>query len=110
MDTTSALAAFDALAHESRLEAFRELVKAGPAGLPAGAVARRVGVVQNTMSSHLQKLSRANLVAARRDGRSIRYSADFDAVRALILFLLEDCCAGQRELSEPLADAIACRR
>lgn len=108
MDTKAALAALDALAHPSRLDAFRELVQAGTDGLPAGEIARRLGVIQNTMSSHLQKLAHAGLVAAARDGRSIRYCADYAAVRALVLYLLEDCCRGRREICAPVVGALTC--
>ncbi len=53
MDKSNALEALSALAHETRLDVFRSLVKAGPDGLPAGEIAVSQNVVQNTMSSHL---------------------------------------------------------
>ena len=93
MDTETALAAFEALSQETRLAALRLLVKAGPAGMPAGTIADRLDCRQNTMSSHLQSLKRAGLIDAARDGRSIRYSANYKGMRALIQFLMEDCCA-----------------
>ena len=93
MDTETALAAFEALSQETRLAVIRLLVKAGPAGLPAGTIAEQLDCRQNTMSSHLQSLKRAGLIDAVRDGRSIRYSANYEGVRTLIQFLMEDCCA-----------------
>ena len=54
MQKTEAIDALAALGQETRLDVFRLLVKAGPDGLPAGEVAVRLGVVQNTASAHLK--------------------------------------------------------
>jgi len=98
-----------ALAQESRLAAFRLLVKAGPDGLPAGVIAREVGVRPNTLSTHLAILEHAGLVQARREGRSVIYAADYAAMRGLLGLLVEDCCGGKPEICAPLGDlALAC--
>ncbi len=89
-----AIGALSALAHETRLAAFRLLVRAGPAGVPAGEIARALDIPAATMSFHLAHLARAGLSSPRRDGRSIIYAADFDGMRGLIDYLSEDCCAG----------------
>jgi ArsR family transcriptional regulator, arsenate/arsenite/antimonite-responsive transcriptional repressor len=94
MKTTQALEALSALAHATRLEVFRRLVRAGPPGLVAGELAAALEIPAPTLSFHLAHLERAGLVAALREGRSIRYSADFTRMRALIDYLLEDCCRG----------------
>ncbi len=85
--------------------AFRLLVRAGPVGIPAGEIARALGVPAPTMSFHLAHLARAGLVSQSRDGRSIIYAADFDGFRGLIDYLSEDCCAGWPEL--PAGAAVA---
>lgn len=103
METKSAVASLAALAHEPRLAVFRLLVKAGPEGLAAGEVARQVGVLPNTLSASLSILSHAGLIASRREGRSIIYTADYAAMRELLAFLMEDCCAGNPEICAPLA-------
>jgi len=108
MEIKAAVDSLDALAHATRLEVFRLLVKAGPDGLPAGDIADRVGVLQNTLSSHLHKLSRAGLVASHRDGRHIIYNANFSALSGLILYLVDDCCGGSAELCAPIAASIRC--
>ena len=108
MDITNAVNALDALANETRLGVFRLLVRAGPDGLAAGEIADRLGALQNTMSSHLHKLSRAGLVASRREGRHIIYTANFDALSGLILYLVEDCCGSSAELCKPLVAANGC--
>ena len=107
MDITDAVESLDGLANETRLGVFRLLVQAGPDGLAAGEIAERLGALQNTMSSHLHKLGRAGLVASRRDGRHIIYTANFDALSGLILYLVEDCCGGSERLCEPLAASIS---
>jgi Predicted transcriptional regulator len=61
-----------------------------PDGLPAGEIARRLTVPHNTMSTHLAILSRAGLVEAERQSRSIIYRAKLDAVRALTGVLVND--------------------
>jgi DNA-binding transcriptional ArsR family regulator len=103
METKPAVASLSALAHEVRLATFRLLVQAGPEGLPAGEVARRVGVLPNTLSASLNVLSHAGLIGSRRDGRSIIYTANYDAMRELLAFLMEDCCGGSPEICAPLA-------
>ena len=107
MESKAATAALSALAHEGRLAAFRLLVRAGPAGLAAGEIARRLAVPPNSLSSNLGILSQARLVSARRDGRSIVYSAHYDAMAALLGFLVEDCCEGAAEVCAPLYAALA---
>jgi ArsR family transcriptional regulator len=92
MDAKRAVAALGALAQPSRLEVFRLLVRRGPAGLPAGEIGQRVGVPPTTLSFHLAQLSRAGLVASRRNGRSILYAADYAGMQGLMDFLLDHCC------------------
>lgn len=103
METKPAVASLAALAHEGRLSAFRLLVQAGAGGLPAGEIARRLEVLPNTLSASLSILSHAGLLASRREGRSIIYTANYDAMRGLLAFLMEDCCAGTPEICAPLA-------
>jgi DNA-binding transcriptional ArsR family regulator len=72
-------------------------------------VARTLGVAQSTLSAQLTVLANAGLVMSRRDGRSIIYAADFAAMSALLLYLMEDCCQGRPEVCAPLtALAAAC--
>jgi DNA-binding transcriptional ArsR family regulator len=106
MDMTTATGALGALAQETRLAAFRLIAAAGPKGLSAGEVARALGVPHNTMSAHLAVLSRARLVTAQRDGRSVIYAVDLGGVRALLAYLLQECCGGQPALCAPLLDTM----
>jgi ArsR family transcriptional regulator len=107
MQMTDAIRRLSALAQDSRLAVFRLLMKAGPGGLAAGEVARRLEIAPNTLSAQLLVLSNAGLVRARRDGRSIIYSVDFEAMSGLLLFLTEDCCGGRAEVCAPLMKTVA---
>jgi len=102
MDKTDAVAALGALAHESRLDVFRLLVQAGPEGMAAGEIARATGAVMSTLSANLAVLTRAGLIASRRDGRSMIYTAAYEQMRSLLGFLMENCCAGKPEICAPL--------
>ena len=108
MEKTQTIDALAALAHETRLEVFRLLVQQGGLGMAAGDIGERLGVKQNTMSANLSVLARAGLVRSERDGRSITYFADFDGMRGLLAYLMEDCCGGNPELCQPVLDEIAC--
>lgn len=110
MESSSAILALAATAQPTRLDAFRALVASGPSGLPAGDLAARLAVPANTLSAHLAVLARAGLVAGERHGRHVRYRADLAAVRALVLFLLADCCGGRPDLCAPLIDALQSSR
>lgn len=83
---------FDTLSQETRLEAFRLLVQAGPDGLPAGTISKTLNKPHNTLSFHLTHLSNAGMVTSRKDGRQVIYSANFNQMRELIRFMVKDCC------------------
>jgi ArsR family transcriptional regulator, arsenate/arsenite/antimonite-responsive transcriptional repressor len=109
MNERQALSAFSALSQETRLRILRLLVIAGHDGLAAGAIAEKVKASASNVSFHLKDLEHAGLVSARRDARSIVYSAAFDAVSGLIRFLMEDCCKGNAEICGPVIAASRCR-
>ena len=101
MEAPHALAALAALGQPTRLSIFRLLVRKEPDGLSAGALAEAVGCPHNTLSTHVAILARAGLVNGTREGRSITYRADAAGTRALIAFLVTDCCDGRPELVRP---------
>jgi ArsR family transcriptional regulator, arsenate/arsenite/antimonite-responsive transcriptional repressor len=104
MESEDVVLALAALAQSTRLEVFRLLVRHEPDGLAAGDIARALAVPQNTMSSHLAVLSRAGLVHAQRLSRSMIYRAELSQLRAVMLFLLRDCCDGRPEICAPLIE------
>jgi len=93
MKTADVITALSALAHEHRLRIFRLLVERGPEGLPAGAIAERVGLVPSSLTFHVQALERAGLITQRRVSRQRIYTADYSAMSSLITFLTERCCS-----------------
>ena len=107
MDVIKALQCLSALSSETRLWVFRLLVQAGPEGMAAGEIAETLSSRQNTMSSHLKLLSQAGLINSRRDGRQVRYQANYDSIQSLVLFLMEDCCQGRAEVCRPVAESLA---
>jgi ArsR family transcriptional regulator, arsenate/arsenite/antimonite-responsive transcriptional repressor len=94
MEPAAAISALGALAQEHRLAVFRLLVQAGADGMPAGAIAAALGIPNSSLSFHLAQLRRAGLIRQRRQHRSLIYSADYDAMNALVGYLMENCCAG----------------
>ena len=105
MKKSLALDAFGALSQETRLDIFRRLIREIPDPMAAGDLAKELDVPPSTLSTHLGILSRAGLVKAERQGRMILYAADAEGVRALLTFLVKDCCRGQPEICKPLLDA-----
>jgi ArsR family transcriptional regulator len=106
MKSTDAVDSLSALAHEGRLAVFKMLVKAGPDGIAAGDIARKLDVPPNSLSANLNILSHAGLVASRREGRSIIYSARYEHMSKLLSYLMEDCCNGAPEICAPLTKVI----
>jgi len=105
METETAVVALEALAQESRLGIFRLLVEAGPEGLPAGRIAERMKLPGPTLSFHLAQLKHAGLTSCRRDGTSLIYSAEFDAMNDLVGFMTENCCGGDVAQCAPVRKA-----
>jgi ArsR family transcriptional regulator, arsenate/arsenite/antimonite-responsive transcriptional repressor len=101
MDESQARNCFAALSQETRLAVVRLLVKAGEGGVAAGAIADEVGVSASNISFHLKELERAGLILQRREARSIIYATNYDVLRGLIGFLMEDCCGGRPEICAP---------
>src|SRR3954451_21022939 len=97
MEKTDAVAALAALAQDNRLDVFRLLVQAGPEGMPAGRVAEALDLAPNTLTFHFDRLRSAGLVSVRREGRSMIYSAQYEAMNALVGFLTDNCCQGSAE-------------
>lgn len=94
MNIDAAVAALGALAQEHRLALFRLLVQAGDDGLPAGAIAGKLGIPNSSLSFHLAQLRGAGLITQERQHRSLIYRANYPAMNGLVDYLTENCCAG----------------
>ncbi len=108
MMTDEALSALAALAHPTRLAAFRLLVRHEPDGLTTGELVEHSGLTQSTFSTHLAVLAKAGLVRSEKQGRNQIQRAEIGALSALMLFLAKDCCGGRAELCEPLLAELTC--
>lgn len=108
MTNDEALATLSALAHPTRLDAFRELIRHEPEGLSTGALVDASGLTQSTFSTHLAVMAKAGLVTSEKQGRQQIQRASIDTLRALMTFLAKDCCQGRAELCEPLLAELAC--
>lgn len=93
MKTVDVISALGALAHEYRLAIYRLLVEQGPAGLPAGSIGERIGLVPSSLTFHLQSLQRAGLITQLRASRQLIYSADYEVMNELVGYLTDKCCA-----------------
>ena len=95
MKTITAVSALGALAHETRLEVFRLLVRAGATGLSVGKIADALGIDANgRLTFHLKELVGAGLASSRQEGRFVFYSTNYVAMNELLRYLTEDCCGG----------------
>jgi len=107
MEEKNVIQALAALAQPVRLQVFRALVVAGPAGLTPGVLSEQLGVPSTSLSFHLKELTHANLVSQERDGRNLIYRAVFEQMNALLGYLTENCCQGEACLVDS-ATACAC--
>ena len=82
------------LGNSSRLSAFRLLVQAGPDGLPVKDIQTHLGIPQSTLSHHIAHLVSAGLVSQTREGRVLRCRVEYEKIREVLSFMLEDCCSG----------------
>ena len=98
MDEANYVTLFSALAQEHRLAAFRLLMKEGPAGLPAGDIAKALDVPPSTLSAHLSQMCQAGLLQSNRRSQQIFYAINIEGTRRLIDYLTDDCCQGRPEL------------
>lgn len=103
MNSTEAVEALGALAHETRLAIYRMLVERGPDGLSAGVIAERLDLPPSSLTFHVQHLHRAGLITQRRLSRQILYAADFANMNVLVGFLTENCCGQGRSACVPSA-------
>ena len=87
--------ALAALSQETRLQAFRALVVAGPEGMTPSDLAYHLDVAASRLSFHLKELLFAGLISQERDGRNLIYRVQFDRMDGLMSYLTAHCCGGK---------------
>lgn len=106
MDIQLVARRLEALGSDTRLAVYQTLVRAGPAGLPVGALQERTGVARSTLSHHLHKLIAVDLVYQVREKTTLHCHANFAAMNETLGYLSEQCCADANDLSAAeLADS-----
>ncbi len=80
-----------AVAHLTRLGAFRLLARHEPGGFSTGQLVAASDLTQSTFSTQLAVFVKADLVKSEKRGRQMIQRANIDALRALMLFLVKDC-------------------
>lgn len=99
MQIEEAATGFAAMGSEARLDVLRCLVRAGDEGLAIGAIQERTGIAPSTLAHHLKFLSGAGLVSQEKQGRSTINRAEFDRLRLLAGYILNECCADTTRLA-----------
>lgn len=100
MEAATVVTALAALAQETRLAIYRQLVEAGPSGLSVGEIGAPLGIAPATLSFHLKELVNAGLLQSRQEGRYIYYSAHYAHMDAVMAYLNRNCCAADRPAAE----------
>lgn len=101
--------ALGALAQQSRLQIFRQLVVAGASGMTPTLLSESLGVPATALSFHLKELTHAHLITQERNGRNLIYRAEFAAMNELLSFLTANCCQGEPcGVSTPAAECLEC--
>ena len=108
MDQPTATAVFESLSSGVRLDIFRWLVKAGPAGLVVGEIGSALAIPPTNLSFHLKALTQAQLVSATQEGRFQRYRTNLALMQELIAYLTAECCTGHPEQCAELQAAPIC--
>lgn len=81
-----------AMGTEPRLRIMRLLLSAHPEGLVVGDIQGELDIPNSTLSHHLEKLKREDLVRVQRESTFLRYTANTEALQELLSFLYSECC------------------
>jgi DNA-binding transcriptional ArsR family regulator len=93
MKLDDAAARLEALGNPTRLKVYRMLVRAGEEGMPVGRLQERLDVAASTLSHHLKALIGVGLVSQTREGTTLICRTNYDLMRGLLEYMVEECCA-----------------
>jgi ArsR family transcriptional regulator len=97
METKEAAGCLEALSNPTRLNIYQYLVRAGTTGSLVGEIQNQFDIPGSTLSHHIARLVRANLVVQERQSRTLICRANYEVMQAIILFLTNSCCADQKD-------------
>ncbi|MEJ2111192.1 MAG: metalloregulator ArsR/SmtB family transcription factor [Acidobacteriota bacterium] len=85
---------FAAMGNDARLRIMRLLLSTHPTGMIVGDIQTELAIPKSTLSHHLDKLKNEGLVAVRRQGTFLWYTADIGSLQEIMHFLYAECCSG----------------
>jgi len=88
-----------AMGAEPRLRIIRLLLSTHPTGLAAGDISADLDITPSTLSHHLERLKREDVVTVRREGTFLWYAANTAAIERLMNFLYAECCTRTNVIS-----------
>ncbi len=94
MNSEQAADSLEALGNATRLEVFRLLVQVGEQGAPVGEIQKALKIPPSTLSHHIARLMRVDLVTQQRQSRVLICRANYDTMNELLGFLTDNCCGG----------------
>jgi ArsR family transcriptional regulator, arsenate/arsenite/antimonite-responsive transcriptional repressor len=94
MKLDDAAARLEALGNPTRLKIFRALVRAGDQGMAVGHLQTMLDIAPSTLSHHIKSMLIVGLIAQERQSTTLICRANYEVMRCLLDFLLEECCVG----------------
>jgi DNA-binding transcriptional ArsR family regulator len=101
MKLDDAAARLEALGNPTRLRIYRALVKAGDVGMSVGRLQTKLDIAASTLSHHLKTMLVVGLIYQERQSTTLICRANYDLMRGLIDFLVDECCA--ESICEPIS-------
>jgi ArsR family transcriptional regulator, arsenate/arsenite/antimonite-responsive transcriptional repressor len=92
MKLDDAAARLEAIGNPTRLRIYRALVRAGNNGLSVGKLQVRLDIAASTLSHHLKSLLIVGLITQERQSTTLICRANYDLMRGLVDFLVDECC------------------
>ena len=103
MKIDDAAAHLEALGNPTRLKIYRALIRAGEPGMPVGRLQAKLDVAGSTLSHHLKTLMGVGLISQKRSGATLVCHANYDLMRSLVGFLVDECCVESEGACGPRA-------
>jgi DNA-binding transcriptional ArsR family regulator len=97
MKLDDAAAHLEALGNPTRLRIYRTLIRAGGAGMAVGRLQEKLKIAPSTLSHHIKSLVVVGLVSQVRDATTLVCHANYEVMRGLLDFLVDECCSETAE-------------